>query len=236
MGPSRHGGFGCSRTVTTLGGVYGRGRGSAGPPWGEIRALEEERQSEETATKGVRSVSGGEAGRRPVPHPLAVRVRRGVLPPSLLMGGKLICRGRVNVVAPGRLLHLQDDVSKRCYLIDTGTAYSIYPYTVALQSASPVPICVGPLVAPSGAGERGSLSCLSAASPSPGLFCWISPSWGWTSSVTTVWRWMRQQASWSARIPWPVSQLLLLYQMERWPPCCRTHWPPTGLSSASGES
>jgi hypothetical protein len=53
------------------------------------------------------------------------------------MGGKLSRQGRVNAVAPGRLLHLQDDLSKRRYLVDTGAAYSIFPYSSSECQSGP---------------------------------------------------------------------------------------------------
>jgi hypothetical protein len=36
--------------------------------------------------------------------------------------------GRINAVAPGRLVHIVDEASQRCFLVDTGAAYSIFPY------------------------------------------------------------------------------------------------------------
>jgi hypothetical protein len=38
-------------------------------------------------------------------------------------------RGRINAVAPGRLVHIVDETSQRRFLVDTGAAYSIFPYS-----------------------------------------------------------------------------------------------------------
>jgi hypothetical protein len=36
---------------------------------------------------------------------------------------------QLNVIAPGRLLHLFDDVSQRHFWADTNAAYSVFPHT-----------------------------------------------------------------------------------------------------------
>ncbi len=38
-------------------------------------------------------------------------------------------RGRINAVAPGRLVHIVDETSERRFLVDTGAAYSIFPFS-----------------------------------------------------------------------------------------------------------
>ncbi len=47
--------------------------------------------------------------------------------------GKLACRGLVNAVSPGRLVHVVDQLSHRRFLVDTGASFSVYPHS----SASP---------------------------------------------------------------------------------------------------
>jgi hypothetical protein len=47
--------------------------------------------------------------------------------------GKLACRGLVNAVSPGRLVHVVDQLSRRRFLVDTGASFSVYPHA----SASP---------------------------------------------------------------------------------------------------
>jgi hypothetical protein len=67
---------------------------------------------------------------------------------TLQLAGKLVSRGTVGAVFPGKLLHLQDTVSQRRFLVDTGASYSILPHT----STSPVE---GPnLTGPSGTAIR----------------------------------------------------------------------------------
>jgi cleavage and polyadenylation specificity factor subunit 1 len=42
--------------------------------------------------------------------------------------GKLDGQGHLNAVLHGQLLHLQDDITKRRFLVDNGAAYSVYPH------------------------------------------------------------------------------------------------------------
>jgi hypothetical protein len=37
-------------------------------------------------------------------------------------------RGRLNAVVPGPLVHVCDQISGRCFLVDTGGAFSIFPH------------------------------------------------------------------------------------------------------------
>jgi hypothetical protein len=46
---------------------------------------------------------------------------------SLLLG-KLKYQGRLNAVVPGDLIYVNDTVSKRRYLVDTGASFSVLPY------------------------------------------------------------------------------------------------------------
>jgi hypothetical protein len=36
--------------------------------------------------------------------------------------------GRLNAVVPGTLVHMTDQVSGRCFLVDTGAAFLIFPH------------------------------------------------------------------------------------------------------------
>ena len=56
---------------------------------------------------------------------------------TLLLAGKLGRRGRINAVAPGRLVHIVDESSKRRFLVDTGAAYSIYPFSSSGRQSGP---------------------------------------------------------------------------------------------------
>ncbi len=46
-------------------------------------------------------------------------------------------RGRINAGAPGRLVHIVDETSQRRFLVDTGAAYSIFPYSSPGKQSSP---------------------------------------------------------------------------------------------------
>jgi hypothetical protein len=54
--------------------------------------------------------------------------------------GKLACRGLINAVSPGRLVHVINQLSNRHFLVDTGAAFSVFPHS----SSSPP---VGPALA-----------------------------------------------------------------------------------------
>jgi hypothetical protein len=56
--------------------------------------------------------------------------------------GKLMPRGRLNAIAPGTLVYLQDRISQRRFLVDTGASYSIFPF--ASKSAPKGPPLTGP--------------------------------------------------------------------------------------------
>ncbi len=56
---------------------------------------------------------------------------------ALLVAGKLVRRGRINAVAPGCLVHIVDETSQRCFLVDTGAAYSIFPYSSPGKQSGP---------------------------------------------------------------------------------------------------
>jgi hypothetical protein len=53
------------------------------------------------------------------------------------MAGKLGCRDVVLAVHPGRLFYITDRVSHRCYLVDTGSAFSIMLWKSAAAPAGP---------------------------------------------------------------------------------------------------
>jgi hypothetical protein len=46
-------------------------------------------------------------------------------------------RGRINAVAPGRLVHIVDETSQRRFLVDTGATYSIFPYSSPGKQSGP---------------------------------------------------------------------------------------------------
>ncbi len=71
--------------------------------------------------------------------PVPLEVWRGGLHlhEALLVAGKLVRRGRINAVAPGRLVHIVDETSQRRFLVDTGAAYSIFPYSSPGKQSGP---------------------------------------------------------------------------------------------------
>jgi hypothetical protein len=46
-------------------------------------------------------------------------------------------QGRINAVAPGRLLHIVDESTQRGFLVDTGAAYSIFPFSSPGKQSGP---------------------------------------------------------------------------------------------------
>ena len=55
------------------------------------------------------------------------------------MGGKRSGQGQLNAVAPGRLLHLTEQLSNRRFLVDTGAAFSVFPSKGPMLTAEPLP-------------------------------------------------------------------------------------------------
>ena len=53
------------------------------------------------------------------------------------MVGKLDVQGLVNSVAPGQLVYVSNQLSNRCFLVDTGAAYSILPHNSYGQPTGP---------------------------------------------------------------------------------------------------
>jgi hypothetical protein len=45
-----------------------------------------------------------------------------------LLLGKLSVQGRFNAVTLGALVNIQDELSKKHYLVDTGDSFSIFPH------------------------------------------------------------------------------------------------------------
>ncbi len=70
---------------------------------------------------------------------LSLEVRRGGphLCQALLMAGELVRRGRINTVTPGRLVHIVDESTQRRFLVDTGAAYSIFPFSSSGKQSGP---------------------------------------------------------------------------------------------------
>ena len=60
----------------------------------------------------------------------------------LRLAGKLGVRGLVNAFAPGQLVYVTDQLSKRRFLVDTGAAFSILPHRSSTQPSGPA--LIGP--------------------------------------------------------------------------------------------
>jgi hypothetical protein len=112
--------------------------------------------------------------------------------------GKLACRGLVNAVSPGGLVHVVDQLSNRRFLVDTGAVFSVFPPSSprppdgpALAGAAGQPIpCWGEKQLQLSFNRRpfyGPSSWLRYVSPSlEWIFCVILGSW-WTQRATTLW-------------------------------------------------
>ncbi len=46
-------------------------------------------------------------------------------------------RGRIKAIAPGRLVHIVDESKQRRFLVDTGAAYSIFPFSSSGKQSGP---------------------------------------------------------------------------------------------------
>jgi len=53
------------------------------------------------------------------------------------LAGKLAGRGSLNAVAPGKLVHIMDDISNRRFLVDTGASFSIFPHHSSSPASGP---------------------------------------------------------------------------------------------------
>ncbi len=51
--------------------------------------------------------------------------------------GKLAVRGLVNAVSPGQLVHIMDQFSRRRFLVDTGAAFSVFPFSSTSPPCGP---------------------------------------------------------------------------------------------------
>ena len=73
---------------------------------------------------------------------LVVGQRGSQLRLPLQLAGKLGVRGLINVVAPGQLVYITDQLTNRCFLVDTGAAFSILPHHSSVTP--PGPALAGP--------------------------------------------------------------------------------------------
>jgi hypothetical protein len=88
-----------------------------------------------TATKAA-NLPPQPTGRLSLPDPLEVGRGGLFLRQSLLVEGKFMCWGWMSAVALCRLIHIVDG-SHRSFLVDTGAAYSIFPFSSSGRQSSP---------------------------------------------------------------------------------------------------
>jgi hypothetical protein len=55
----------------------------------------------------------------------------------MFLAGKWAGWGQLNAVAPSRLFYLLDEISQRCFLVDTGAAYSVFAHKSSDGSTGP---------------------------------------------------------------------------------------------------
>ena len=79
----------------------------------------------------------GKDGERPLFLPLVLGRQGTQLCVPLWLAGKLGVRGLVNAIAPGQLVYVNDQLSNRRFLVDTGAAYSILPHQSSGQPTGP---------------------------------------------------------------------------------------------------
>jgi hypothetical protein len=76
--------------------------------------------------KGLYSLSSSQVLQWSLFLPLELR-RQGDQVLAALQQGKLASRGQLNAVAPDPLVHIEDQLTKRRFLVDMGASFSIHP-------------------------------------------------------------------------------------------------------------
>jgi hypothetical protein len=71
--------------------------------------------------------------------PLVVRRSGPWLQATVGLAGKRHRQGQLSTVAPGPLLRITDDKTKRRFLVDTGVSFSVLPHSGPLISAASMP-------------------------------------------------------------------------------------------------
>ena len=56
----------------------------------------------------------------------------------MLLAGKLASWGVIGAIHPGKLVHVKDDISGASFLVDTGSSFSILPYSSSLPPTGPL--------------------------------------------------------------------------------------------------
>ena len=56
----------------------------------------------------------------------------------MLLAGKLVRWGVIGAIHPGNLVHVKDDISGASFLVDTGSSYSILPFSSPLPPTGPL--------------------------------------------------------------------------------------------------
>ena len=72
--------------------------------------------------------------------PLQLGQQGQKLQAALRPGGKLTVPARLNAVAAGMLVHVQCQLTGRCYLVDTGATFSLIPHKSSEPQARHLPL------------------------------------------------------------------------------------------------
>ena len=74
----------------------------------------------------------------PMLLPLVVWRKSQFLQGPVHLAGKLESWGVIGAIHPGKLVHVKDNISGASFLVDTGSSYSILPYSSSLQPTGPL--------------------------------------------------------------------------------------------------
>ncbi len=101
------------------------------PGFQEAAAAEEAAREEDVCG------AGGPGGVRSLLLPLHVRGQGGQVQEALCEVGKLDVQPCINAVTPGSLFHIEDQLTHRRFLCDTGASYSILPHQSSAAASGP---------------------------------------------------------------------------------------------------
>jgi hypothetical protein len=120
--------------------------------------------------KGLYSLSSSQVLQWSLFLPLELR-RQGDQVLAALQQGKLASRGQLNAVAPDPLVHIEDQLTKRRFLVDMGASFSIHPYS---SKAAPMSLLYSVLLPTSSlAGGEKSISLQFNNKILPGPSSWL---------------------------------------------------------------
>jgi hypothetical protein len=101
--------------------------------------FQEAAAAEEAAWKEDLGGAGSPGRGRTLLLPLPVRGQGGQVQEALRVVGKLAVQPCINAVTAGSLFHIEDQLTHRRFLCDTGASYSILPHqSLAVASGPPL--------------------------------------------------------------------------------------------------